>query len=192
MSAGRRTVLIVDDDPDVVELFASALGDDYDVVTAASGAEALDVLDSIETVDVVLLDRRMPGLSGDEVLGTIEERGLRCPVAMITAVEPDFDVVEMGFQDYLVKPVDIDDVRETVESLLVLAEQESLLREYVSLSVKDAALQRIKAADDLDRSDDYETLKSRVRAVSAELGDPVETLTDEEFDRLVNLLVRRA
>jgi len=57
-----------------------------------------------ETVDVVLLDRMMPGMSGQEVLAAIRERGLDCRVAMVTAVDADFDVIEMGFDEYLGKP----------------------------------------------------------------------------------------
>jgi len=65
MSADYR-VLIVDDEPDLADLYASWLPEQYAVVTAYDGRGALDALDG--SVNVVLLDRRMPGMSGDEVV----------------------------------------------------------------------------------------------------------------------------
>ena len=56
------TVLVVDDNRELAEAYAATLREQYDTRTACSGREALDVVD--ETVDVVLLDRRMPSVSG--------------------------------------------------------------------------------------------------------------------------------
>ena len=81
-------VLVVEDEPDLADLYATWLKIDYSVRTAYGGEEAVEQLD--DEIDVVLLDRRMPGLSGDEVLTKIRERGIDCYVSMVTAVEPDF------------------------------------------------------------------------------------------------------
>ena len=80
----------------------------HDVRTAYGGEEALEKAD--EDVDLVFLDRQMPDMSGDDVLERVRERGLDCRVVMVTAVDPDFDIVEMPFDDYLTKPVMRDDV----------------------------------------------------------------------------------
>lgn len=80
-------VLVVDDEEDLANLYSQWLSDDYAVRTAYNGEQALERLD--ETVDVVLLDRRMPGLSGDDALNRIREREYDCRVAMVTAVDPD-------------------------------------------------------------------------------------------------------
>jgi len=109
MSEQPPLVLVVEDEPDLADLYAAWLGDEYRVRTAYGGQEALDELDEADDeVDAILLDRRMPGLSGDEVLAAVRERGIDCRVAMVTAVEPDFDILKMGFDDYLVKPVTSD------------------------------------------------------------------------------------
>jgi CheY-like chemotaxis protein len=61
------TVLVVDDEPQLAELYSMQLAEEYEVRTATGGPEALDLVD--EEVDVALLDRRMPRMSGDELLG---------------------------------------------------------------------------------------------------------------------------
>ncbi|MFB6253245.1 MAG: response regulator transcription factor, partial [Halobacteriaceae archaeon] len=106
------TVLIVDDENDIVEIFALGLKDEYNVIKAYSGQEALDKISN--DVDVVLLDRRMPEMTGKEVLSEIRERELNVRVAMVTAVDPDFDITEMGFDTYIQKPVDTDELKDVV------------------------------------------------------------------------------
>ena len=108
----RPTVLVVDDDRALADTCEYWLREEYDVRVAYGGRQALEQVD--DDVDVVLLDRRMPDISGDDVLDEIDARGLDCRVAMMTAVAPDTDIVEMPFDEYLVKPVDEESVTETV------------------------------------------------------------------------------
>lgn len=116
------TVLFVDDEPAIADGHAARLSDDYEVRTAYGGEEAMETMD--DEIDVVCLDRRMPGMSGGEVLEAIREEGYDCRVLMLTGVEPDRDVVEMGFDDYIVKPVGGEQLRETVERLLETTAEE--------------------------------------------------------------------
>jgi len=115
MGDASPVVLVVDDETDLADSDASLLGDDYDVRVAYGGEAALQADD--ESVAVVLLDRRMPGFSGDEVVERIRERPGQALVAMVTAVDPDFDVVGMGFDDYVTTPVTREELVATVESL---------------------------------------------------------------------------
>ena len=123
MSEEDPLVLVVEDEPDLADLYATWLSESYRVRTAYGGHEAIEKLGS--EVDVMLLDRRMPDLPGDEVLEVVRDRGLDCRVAMVTAVEPDFDIVAMGFDDYLVKPVSREDLQETVSNLVVRNEYDA-------------------------------------------------------------------
>jgi len=117
MSGDGPTILVVDDEENVAGSYALWLEGEYRVETATSGEEALDALD--ESVAVILLDRRMPGLSGSEVLEELREREFDCRVALVTAVDPDFHIVDPAdFDAYLTKPVDRDDLVGAVESLL--------------------------------------------------------------------------
>ena len=68
-------VLVVDDEPDIAESYEMWLQEDHDVEMATSGEAALEALD--ESVDVLLLDRRMPEMSGDEVLRALADRPTR-------------------------------------------------------------------------------------------------------------------
>lgn len=111
-------VLIVDDDRGLVDMFASALAEDFDVLTAYDGDTALEAVD--ESVDVVVLDRRMPEMTGDQVLEKIRARDYDCGVVMLTAVDPDINVLDMDFDEYAVKPITIQDLRETVSRIVAL------------------------------------------------------------------------
>jgi len=128
----------------------------------------------------------MPGLSGDEVLTAVRERGIDCRVAMVTAVEPDFDILEMGFDDYLVKPVTSDTLRETVEGLLRRGEYDSEVQELFSLTSKKAMLESEKSATDLADNDEYQRLTERIdelRDRADESRDAVAS-DDEDYEKL--------
>jgi len=183
------TVMVVDDEQDVTDLYATYLRDYYDVRTAYDGEEALEKID--DTVDIVLLDRRMPGLSGDEVLEEIRERGFDCRVVMVTAVDPDFDIMDMPFDDYVNKPIDRDELVEEVERQLVLDTYSSKLDEYIQRRAKLSVLEEQKTRQELDDNDRYQELKVVTESLRTDLERmidehdqlDVEDLEAEEIDR---------
>lgn len=177
-SHDTQTILVVDDEEDVADLFQIWLAESYDVRTAYDGEEALDVLD--EDVDVVLLDRRMPGLAGDTVLEELRERGLDCRVVMVTAVKPDFDVIEMAFDDYLVKPVSKDDLYEVVEGVLKRAEYDRQLQDFFALASKKAVLEDEKDPQTLSESEEYRELTSQLETVREEVDETRSELLDHD------------
>ena len=187
MSEQPPLVLVVEDEPDLADLYAAWLGDEYRVRTAYGGQEALEELDEADDeVDAILLDRRMPGLSGDEVLSVVRERGVDCRVAMVTAVEPDFDILKMGFDDYLVKPVTSDTLRETVEGLLRRGEYDTDMQELFSLTSKKAMLETEKSATELADHEEYQRLTDRIEALRSQADDSLEAVTgdDDDFEKL--------
>lgn len=175
MSSGK--VLVVDDNPDYVDMYARWLADEFDVETAYGGETALARLDS--DIDVVLLDRRMPDLRGEKVLEVIEERYADCRIAMVTAVEPDFDVIEMGFDDYLIKPVSKRDLRETVHSLRELSEYTRRIRRLYSLASKQAALEANKPPSELTDNPEYASLQQEVATVRERASESLSRITDD-------------
>ena len=187
MSEQPPLVLVVEDEPDLADLYAAWLGDEYRVQTAYGGHEALDQLDEAkEKADAILLDRRMPGLSGDEVLTAVRDRSIDCRVAMVTAVEPDFDILEMGFDDYLVKPVTSDTLQDTVEGLSRRGEYDTEVQELFSLTSKKAMLESEKSASDLVDNEEYQELTDRIaelREQADESRDAVAT-DDEDYEKL--------
>ena len=171
-------ILIVEDEPDVAETYKLWLQGDYEVRMGKNGDEGLELLD--ESVDVVLLDRMMPGLSGDEVLSEIRERDLGCRVAMVTAVEPDFDILEMGFDAYLSKPIRSEQLHDTVTNLLERSEYDSLLQEYYALVEKQATLEATKSSAELAESDRYASLTEEIAERRESLDDALGGIEDDD------------
>jgi len=162
------TVLVVDDNRAIADTYAAFLRDEYTVRTAYGGQEALAAVDA--TVDVVLLDRRMPDVSGDEVLAAIRSRALDPRVVMLTAVDPDFDIVDMPFDAYVVKPVDRGDVVSVVEEMCRRASYDDEFRRFLSLASKRAALEREKDDAELADSDEYDRIEEHLAALRERLG----------------------
>ena len=168
--ADAEVVLVVDDEAEVAEVFAIWLEDDYEARVATSGREALDALEDGD-VDVVLLDRRMPDLSGDETLARMRERGFDGPVAMVTAVDPDFDIVDMEFDDYLVKPVSREELQETVERLGSIGAYDERTQDQFALARKLATLELEKSEAELEASEEYAALRSQFEEAQGALDD---------------------
>lgn len=176
------TVLIVDDDPQVLDLFDRYVSSQYSTRTYRSGRDALDEFD--DTIDVVLLDRRMPDMPGDEFLHTIREQGYECPVAMVTAVEPDLDILALGFDDYVVKPVLQEELLEVVAELIQRLSYEGHINEWLALLTKKATLERVSSEAELLKSSEYRALLAEIddlgEVADAELG----TLSGNQLDAL--------
>ena len=156
MSREATRVLIVEDKKDLATAYSKVLSKEYDVTTAIGGAQALEMVD--ESADIVLLDRRMPGISGDEVLATIRDRGLSVAVGLITAVEPAADILEMDLDEYVLKPIDNEELLTLVAELVHRRACSDDLRKYFALASKRWAFEHA------DRQDSavYETLTDRL------------------------------
>ena len=172
----EATVLVVDDEQDIADLYSTWLLTAHDVRTAHSGTEALQLADA--SVDVVFLDRQMPDMSGDKVLDTIAARGIDPAVVMVTAVDPDFDIVEMPFDEYLTKPVSREDLLDTVSEMLIRTTYDDRVQEYFAVASKKATLETQKNTPQLEASDEYQTvnerfeeLRQRADATAAEIDD---------------------
>ncbi|MFC2072690.1 sigma-54-dependent transcriptional regulator [Chloroflexota bacterium] len=119
-------VLVVDDEEIVRSLLQQTLERaNYDVVIAASGQEALDKVAETE-FDAVLLDMKMPGMSGLEVLQQLTAHQPHTCVLMVTAVgdaETAIEAMKFGAYDYIIKPFNPDDVALKLRSALVKRSQ---------------------------------------------------------------------
>jgi len=162
------TVLVVDDNRAIANTYTAFLSDEYTVHTAYDGREALDTLDA--EIDVVLLDRRMPEVSGDAVLEEIESRQLDCRVVMLTAVDPDFDIIDMGFDEYLVKPIEREELNEVVEEMIERATYDDDFRHFLSLISKKHTLEEEKSSAELEASDEYQKIEQRLEEHESEVG----------------------
>jgi DNA-binding response OmpR family regulator len=188
--SNRAVVLDDEDDRSVADLYTEWLEGCYDVETAYDGTEALEQLD--ETVDVVLLDRMMPGLAGGEVLEAIRDADVNPRVAMVSAVTPDLDVVQMGFDAYLEKPVDATALYETVDRMLARAEYDEKLQELFSLIERQDTLEAVKSPAELETSEEYRSLTDRLVAVQRDVESLLTELPDDDFRVAVERLQRTA
>ncbi|HEY7543054.1 MAG TPA: response regulator, partial [Methylomirabilota bacterium] len=130
---GRRgTVLVVDDEDGVRASVRAILEDTCDVLEAANGAQALELLKAHE-VDLVMLDQRMPGEPGIDVLSRIKAADPSAVVVIATAVRELRTAVEAlkrGAYDYLTKPFEVDDILMLAQRAL---EKRALEREVLCL-----------------------------------------------------------
>ncbi|MDS0259607.1 HalX domain-containing protein [Haloarcula sp. S1CR25-12] len=178
---GGTQILVVDDDVDVAETYASHLGGQYAVETVYSGEAALEALSP--AVDIVLLDRRMPKLSGGEVLAAVRERGLETRVAMVTGEKADFDIIDMPFDDYVQKPVTPAALLGTVRHLERCLNYEEQMQEYYALTAKRAALVESKTPGELEASEQFSDLEADIEAAEAALSELVSGFEPTDFDR---------
>jgi DNA-binding NtrC family response regulator len=105
-------VLLVDDEVPFVETMTKRLVKrDLDICTAFSGSEALEKLDQERSIEVAILDVKMPGMDGIETLREIKKKFPLVEVVMLTGhatVETAIEGMKLGAYDYLMKPCDME------------------------------------------------------------------------------------
>lgn len=164
MSA-QPTILVVDDEREITDLYATWVDDNYHVKTAYDGQSALEQFDS--DVDVVLLDRHMPDLTGDEVLAEIRGRGHDCWVIMVTAVDPGLDIVELDIDDYVTKPVSRMQLTRIIENLRVQSRYtQNGRRDLEALSNKMETLEDELDLEELEETETYQQLEADLKEMS--------------------------
>lgn len=157
------SILIVDDEPQLADLYTTMLEREYDVAAVSSGQAALDVI--AETTEVALVDRRMPGFSGDQLATRIEEQDLDTRVALVTAIEPTLDILQVPFDAYLVKPVAPDELRQVVTHLVDRPRYPKELRELLTVAAKLAAVESSSVVMDPTDEPAYRRLRRRRRTL---------------------------
>ena len=135
MSERRKTILIVDDDEGMRETLTAMLRRDYRVLRAATGEFALQVIEK-EDVDLMLLDVRLPGISGFEVLKIVRENYPYIEVIVISVLK-ELDVaieaMRYGAYHYISKDFDLESVRTLVANA---SERQDLNRDVLRLSAE--------------------------------------------------------
>lgn len=173
------TVLVVEDEAELAKLFATWLEQTYTVKVAHDCAMAYKLFD--ETVDVALLDRHLPDGSGDELLAELRRVGLDWRVAMVTAVEPGVEIINMGFDEYLCKPVSREELQDTVERLAAQANYGDTITNSYRLASKKALLQTHCSPTELAKSEEYAALEARIEALDQELNQMMSVLSHTQI-----------
>ncbi len=116
-----KKILIVDDKESIRTLIEDELEDEgYEVLSESSGKEALATLDNIEyQVDLVMLDIKMPGMNGLEVLNEIKKKNKNLPVILLSAYHTyKQDFSSWAADDYIVKSTDFAELKSKIENLI--------------------------------------------------------------------------
>jgi len=117
----RRAILVVDDEPEALGLFKRILAaEDAEILTAPTGAEALKIARGTR-LDLVILDIKLPDVSGTEVLRRLRKIDDSVPIIMVTSYGSPESVraaMELGAFDYLTKPFETQEVRRAAREAL--------------------------------------------------------------------------
>jgi YesN/AraC family two-component response regulator len=128
----KRKILIVEDDPEIISFLQGVLSEIYTLKIARCGNEALDELSSVEEeAGVVLLDHRLPDMTGLEVLGELKQRKPHIPVIFVTGYGSEDLAVKAfkgGAKDYLKKPFNYRQLLHAVEFCLSLWQKDNRMQ----------------------------------------------------------------
>lgn len=117
-----KKILIVDDNPNMSSLLVEMLEVfQYEALRATDGHDALDQIDKLSDIAMVITDMRMPKMSGLELLQTIKDRKPELPVVVISGYsveESDSDIVKTKADGFLNKPFMMSDIEQLLSNLL--------------------------------------------------------------------------
>lgn len=183
MGNSLPSALVVDDEKEVADAYALRLRGLCDVETVYDGQTAVQTV-AEDQFDIVLLDRHMPGMSGDSVLAELTERGFDGRIVMVTAIDPGFDVLDMPFDEYLCKPIEREDIRQAVTQQCTILGYETL-GEYFSVESKRQVIAAELPADERADHEQYqhqteraEQLETRARRLLDESPDLLAAFDD--------------
>ncbi|BAI81559.1 two-component system, NtrC family, transcriptional regulator [Deferribacter desulfuricans SSM1] len=133
--ADKKRILIVDDEENHRFMVGLHLKENYDILEAQNGLEALNILDD-EHVDLILLDVKMDVMDGLTFLSHLRKKNLNIPVIVISAfnnVRTAVESMKLGALDYITKPVDIEILKNQIENLLESEDKNEmeLVEDYV-------------------------------------------------------------
>lgn len=178
-AAGRKTVLVVDDNAEILKYLSAAMSKDFRVLTAANGTKAIEVLGG-DTVDLVISDVMMPDMDGVQLCRAIK-RNLRTshiPVILLSAkadVADRLDGLKVGADDYIAKPFQMElliaKVRNQVRT------RENIIQHYSQTSTE------IEPAKVAQNPLDEEFLTKAVKIMNEHLDDS--QFTTDEFARQI-------
>jgi DNA-binding NtrC family response regulator len=116
----QERILVIDDEVNIAWLFREIFGGSYDVLSAMTGSEGLQIAGK-QDVHLIMLDLRLPDTTGLEILGQLSSRGYHGPVIIMTAygeVKTAVEAMKSGAHDYITKPFNVDELKLLVEGAM--------------------------------------------------------------------------
>jgi len=115
-----NTILIVEDEPDILELLEYTLDKEYEVIGCLDTSNVINILDQ-EEIDLILMDRNLPNVEGSIFIQELRTKGYNQNVIYLTAKDADENVIEgfnRGADDYITKPFNIDILKARIKSVI--------------------------------------------------------------------------
>lgn len=174
------TVMIIGDDREQAEEYADWL-EGYAVRTTTDGERALDALDG--DIDVVLLDGDLSDPSAEELLGRLRARSLDCQVGLLSGGRVGNDVFHLDIDEYVPRPLDHTELRETVVRLVDRGAVSSAVETYLSLVARRRGMERRR--DDAKLADDerYRELTGEIAARRRQIDTLLAAIDDPDADQ---------
>lgn len=160
-SQKHHKILAVDDEQKLADIYQQWLQPDYEIDTAYNGEQALQQVDG-ET-NLVLLDRMMPDMSGKQVLEKIRKQYNDLQVVMVTAKDPEIEVADLEIDDYLVKPIDKEELQEKVGEILERKQED---RSLEALKARKQLLKQKFSEEELEKTEPYQKLEQKIQEKS--------------------------
>ncbi len=117
----EKTILIVEDEVDILELLEYTLTkDDFEVIGCVNTSNVRQILDE-EDIDLILMDRNLPGTEGSVYINGLRQMGYDQPVIYITAKDSNDDIIEgfkRGGDDYITKPFNLEELKARVNAVI--------------------------------------------------------------------------
>lgn len=170
-NSDQSTVLVVDDEQRVAECYKIFVEQQHNAEVAIGGREAVEKLD--ENYDIVLLDRRMPDLHGSEVIDYINEEDHACRVIIISAIDPDMEILKNEFVKYIKKPVEQDELLQAIQETIVFDESGQSHIEYLKLIEKAHIMQSEFTKVKLEDNHYYNKIIDSINSMREQFNDNV-------------------
>ena len=135
-NSAKKRILVVDDQPTNIKVLGNCLMSDYVIQVATNGEDALDIVNSENIPDIILLDIMMPGMNGYEVCRRLKQnkKTRNIPIIFVTAMNEDCDEekgLKLGAVDYIAKPTNPAIIKTRVKTHLELKEHRDKLEALV-------------------------------------------------------------
>ncbi|MDQ6992597.1 MAG: two-component system response regulator [Mariprofundus sp.] len=174
MTDEKKTILVVDDTPENIDVLRGILEDDYRVKVALDGTRALKIANAAKQPDLILLDIMMPGLSGYDVCKQLKDNPLtrQIPVIFVTAmgeVEDESKGFTLGAVDYMTKPVNPAIVHARVQTHLMLYDQKLQLEDTVAQRTRELNETRMEIIRRLGRAAEYKDNETGMHVIRMSL-----------------------
>jgi putative two-component system response regulator len=169
-TGSRRTILVVDDTPDNIDVLVGILQDEYNVKAATRGDRALRIVRGERPPDLILLDIMMPGMDGYAVCRELKKdpSTRHIPIIFVTAkigVEDEVRGFELGASDYISKPVSPPVVKSRVRTHLALHDQNRELERKVRERTADLYRTRLQIIQRLGRAAEYKDNETGIHVI---------------------------